>query len=125
MQYDYLVVGCGLFAAVFARCAADKGKKVLIIEKRNHIAGNIYTEKVEGITVHKYGPHIFHTNNKEVWKFVNNFTDFNRFTFSPLANYKGELYSLPFNMHTFYKMWGCQTPEQAENIINKQTNLGM
>jgi UDP-galactopyranose mutase len=120
MKYDYLVVGCGLYGAVFARQAADKGKKVLIIEKRNHIAGNIYTEKIEGINVQKYGPHIFHTNNKRVWNYVNSFIEFNRFTNLPVANYKGEIYSLPFSMFTFNKMWGCTTPEEAEKIINEQ-----
>ncbi len=120
MKYDYLVVGCGLYGAVFARQATDKGKKVLIIEKRNHIAGNIYTEKIKGINVQKYGPHIFHTNNKRVWNYVNNFIEFNRFTNLPVANYKGEIYSLPFSMFTFNKMWGCITPEEAEKIINEQ-----
>ena len=120
MKYDYLVVGCGLYGAVFARQATNKGKKVLIIEKRNHIAGNIYSEEIENITVHKYGPHIFHTNNEQVWKFLNKFAEFNRFTLSPLANYKDKLYSLPFNMHTFKEMWGCTTPQQAQKIINEQ-----
>lgn len=120
MKYDYLIVGAGLYGAVFARKAADSGKKVLVIDKRPHIAGNVYTEKTEGINVHKYGAHIFHTNNKEVWDFVNGFSEFNRFTNSPVANYKGELYSLPFNMYTFNKMWGVTTPEEAENEIKKQ-----
>ena len=120
MKYDYLVVGSGLYGAVFARQATDKGKKVLIIEKRNHIAGNIYTEKIEGIDVHKYGPHIFHTNNKVVWDFVNNFICFNKFIFSPLAKYKNETYHLPFNMSTFNEMWKINTPEEAEQIINEQ-----
>ena len=120
MKYDYLVVGSGLYGAVFARQATDKGKKVLIIEKRNHIAGNIYTEKIEGIDVHKYGPHIFHTNSKKVWNYVNKFIEFNRFTFSPVAKYKNETYPLPFNMFTFNKMWGCNTPKEAEQIINEQ-----
>ena len=120
MKYDYLIVGSGLYGAVFARQATDKGKKVLIIEKRNHIAGNIYTEKIEGIDVHKYGPHIFHTNSKKVWNYVNKFIEFNRFTFSPVAKYKNETYPLPFNMFTFNKMWGCNTPEEAERIINEQ-----
>ncbi len=120
MKYDYLVVGCGLYGAVFARQATDKGKKVLVIEKRNHIAGNIYTEKIEGIDVHKYGPHIFHTNNKAVWNFINKFSSFNNFIFSPIANYKDQLYSLPFSMFTFNKMWGVNTPEEAEKIINEQ-----
>lgn len=120
MKYDYLVVGSGLYGSVFARQATDKGKKVLVIEKRNHIAGNIYTEKIEGIDVHKYGPHIFHTNNKSVWNFVNKFISFNNFIFSPLAKYKNEIYHLPFNMFTFNKIWGINTPEEAEKIINEQ-----
>ena len=120
MKYDYLVVGCGLYGVVFARQAANKGKKVLIIEKRNHIAGNIYTEEIEGINVHRYGPHIFHTNNKKVWNFINNFVEFNRYTNSPIAKYKDELFSLPFSMFTFNKMWGCITPEEAKKIINEQ-----
>lgn len=120
MSYDYLVVGAGLFGAVFARQATDAGKKVLIIDKRNHVAGNIYTECVEGINVHKYGAHIFHTNDKKVWDYVNRFVDFNRFTNSPVANYKGELYSMPFNMYTFNKMWGVVTPEEAISKINVQ-----
>jgi len=120
MKYDYLVVGCGLYGAIFARQAVNKGKKVLIIEKRNHIAGNIYTEKIEGINVHRYGPHIFHTNNKKVWSFINDFVEFNRYTNLPVANYKGEIYSLPFSMFTFNKMWGCATPEEAEKIIKEQ-----
>ncbi len=105
-MYDYLIVGAGLFGAVAAYEASKIGKKVLVIDKRAHIAGNIYTEKVEGIDVHKYGAHIFHTNNKKVWNYVNKFAEFNRFTNSPMANYKGELYCLPFNMLTFNKMWG-------------------
>lgn len=120
MKYDYLIVGSGLYGAVFARQAADNGKKVLIIEKRNHIAGNIYTEKIERIDVHKYGAHIFHTNNKYIWNYVNKFVEFNRYTNSPIARYKDELYSLPFNMYTFNKMWGCTTPEEASKIINEQ-----
>lgn len=120
MKYDYLVVGAGLYGAVFARVAKDCGKKVLVIDRRPHIAGNVYTEKLEGINVHKYGAHIFHTNNKRVWDFVNNFAQFNRFTNSPVANYKGELYSLPFNMYTFNKMWGVVTPEEAQNKIAEQ-----
>lgn len=117
---DYLVVGSGLFGSVFARQAADAGKKVLVIDKRPNIAGNVYTEKVEGINFHKYGAHIFHTNNTEVWNYVNRFATFNRFTNSPVANYKGELYSLPFNMYTFNKMWGVVTPEEAAAKIEKQ-----
>ena len=119
-EYDYLVVGAGLYGAVFARMAADEGKKVLVIDKRDHIAGNIYTENIKGIDVHVYGAHIFHTNNKKVWDFVNRFSGFNRFTNSPVANYKGEIYSLPFNMYTFNKMWGVVTPKEAEKMIQKQ-----
>ena len=119
-MYDYLIVGSGLYGAVFARQAADAGKKVLIIDKRNHIGGNVYTEKVEGIDVHKYGAHIFHTNNQEIWNYVNRFVTFNCFTNSPVANYKGELYSLPFNMNTFIKMWGVATPDEAAAKIAEQ-----
>ena len=113
-QYDYLIVGAGLFGAVFAQQATKAGKSCLVIDKRDHIAGNIYTENVEGINVHRYGAHIFHTNNKEVWDYVNQFAVFNRYTNSPVANYKGELYNLPFNMNTFNKMWGVVTPAEAE-----------
>ena len=119
-MYDYLVVGAGLYGSVFAHEANKRGKKVLVIDKRQHIAGNVYTEKIEGINVHKYGAHIFHTNNKKVWDYVNQFVEFNRFTNSPIANYKGELYSMPFNMYTFNKMWGVITPEEAEAKINEQ-----
>ena len=119
-QYDYLVVGAGLFGAVFAQQAKEKGKKVLVIDKRPHIAGNIYTKKVEGIDVHEYGAHIFHTNDRDVWNYVTKFIEFNRFTNSPVANYHGELYSLPFNMYTFNKMWGVVTPEEAINKIEEQ-----
>ena len=119
-MYDYLVVGAGLYGTVCARELTDKGKKVLVIDKRDHIAGNVYTEKIEGINVHKYGAHIFHTNNKRVWDYVQKYAVFNRFTNSPVANYKGELYSLPFNMYTFNKMWGVVTPEQAMVKINEQ-----
>lgn len=119
-MYDYLIVGAGLYGAVCARELTDAGKKVLVIEKRNHIAGNVYTEKIEGINVHKYGAHIFHTNNKKVWDYVNRFSVFNRFTNSPVANYKNELYSLPFNMYTFNKMWGVTTPQEAEAKIAEQ-----
>ena len=119
-MYDYLVVGSGLFGSVFARQATDSGKKVLVIDKRPNIAGNVYTEKVEGINFHKYGAHIFHTNNTEVWNYVNRFATFNRFTNSPVANYKGELYSMPFNMYTFNKMWGVVTPEEAAAKIEEQ-----
>ena len=119
-MYDYLIVGAGLYGAVFAQQALRKGKKIIVVDKRNNVAGNIYTENVEGINVHKYGAHIFHTNNKEVWDYVNQFAEFNRFTNSPVANYKGELFSLPFNMYTFNKMWGVVKPEEAEKIINEQ-----
>lgn len=119
-KYDYLIVGAGLFGAVFAHEAQKKGKKVLVIDKRANVGGNIYTEEIEGINVHKYGAHIFHTNNKEVWDYVNQFAQFNRYTNSPVANYHGELYSLPFNMYTFNKMWGVVTPEEAEAKIAKQ-----
>ena len=124
-KYDFLVVGAGLYGAVFARSMTEAGRKVLVIEKRPHIAGNIYTENVEGIEVHKYGAHIFHTNNKEVWDFVQRFATFNRYTNSPVANYKGELYSLPFNMYTFNKMWGVVTPEEAEQKIAEQRREAM
>ncbi len=120
MKYDYLVVGAGLFGMVFAHEAAAKGKKVLVIDKRPHIGGNIYTESVEGINVHKYGAHIFHTNDKRIWDYANRFAQFNRFTNSPVANYKGELYSLPFNMYTFNKMWGVVTPDEAKAKIEAQ-----
>lgn len=119
-KYDYLVVGAGLYGAVFAHEAKARGKKVLVIEKRPHIAGNVYCEDVEGIKVHTYGAHIFHTNNKEVWEYLNQFTAFNRFTNSPVANYKGELFSLPFNMYTFNKMWGVVTPQEAMAKIEEQ-----
>ena len=119
-QYDYLIVGAGLFGAVFAQQATKAGKSCLVIDKRDHIAGNIYTENVEGINVHRYGAHIFHTNNKEVWDYVNQFAVFNRYTNSPVANYKGELYNLPFNMNTFSKMWGIRTPAEAVEIIERQ-----
>ena len=120
MKYDYLVVGSGLYGAVFAKEATDRGKKVLVIDKRPNVAGNIYTEKVEGIHVHKYGAHIFHTNDTKVWKYITRFAEFNRFTNSPVANYRGELYSLPFNMYTFNKMWGVVTPEEAAAKIEEQ-----
>ena len=119
-MYDYLIVGAGLFGAVMARELTDSGKKVLVIDRRDHIAGNVYTEKTEGINVHKYGAHIFHTNDRKVWEYVNIFADFNRFTNSPVANYKGELYSLPFNMYTFNKMWGVVTPDEARAKIEEQ-----
>ena len=120
MKYDYLVVGAGLYGAVFAHEAKQKGKRVLVIDKRPHIAGNVYSQKVEGIHVHQYGAHIFHTNNAKVWNYVNLFAEFNRFTNSPVANYKGELYSLPFNMYTFNKIWGVTTPEEAAQKIEEQ-----
>lgn len=119
-MYDYLIVGAGLFGAVAARELADAGEKVLLVERRNHIAGNMYTESREGIQVHVYGAHIFHTNNKTVWDYVNRFAEFNRFTNSPVANWHGEIYSLPFNMYTFNRMWGAVTPEEAERIIAGQ-----
>lgn len=119
-KYDYLVIGCGLFGSVFAHEAFNNGKKVLVIDKRNHIAGNVYTELIEGINVHKYGAHIFHTNLKHVWDYVNKFAEFNRFTNSPIANYHGYLYSLPFNMYTFNKMWGVITPSEAVAKIEEQ-----
>ena len=119
-MYDYLIVGAGLYGATIAREITDAGKSVLVIDMRSHIAGNVYTYRCEGINVHQYGAHIFHTNNKEVWDYVNQFATFNRFTNSPVANYKGELYSLPFNMYTFNKMWGVVTPEEAEQKIAEQ-----
>ena len=119
-QYDYLIVGAGLYGAVFAHEAKAAGKRVLVIDKRPNIGGNVYTEPVEGIQVHVYGAHIFHTSSKEVWDYVNRFSVFNRFTNSPVANYRGELYSLPFNMYTFNKMWGVVTPEEAAAKIAEQ-----
>lgn len=119
-MYDYLVVGSGLYGAVFAHEAVEQGKSVLVIDKRPNVGGNVYTENVEGINVHKYGAHIFHTNNKKVWEYVNKFAEFNRFTNSPIANYKGELFSLPFNMYTYNKMWGVVTPEEALKKISEQ-----
>ena len=120
MKYDYLIVGAGLFGATFAREATDAGKRVLVIDKRDHIGGNIYTESVEGIEVHKYGAHIFHTNSRRAWEYVNRFAEFNRYTNSPVANFHGELYSLPFNMYTFNKMWGVVTPAEAQKKIEEQ-----
>ncbi|MBQ8626270.1 MAG: UDP-galactopyranose mutase [Agathobacter sp.] len=120
MKYDYLVVGAGLYGAVFAQKAKEAGKSVLVIDKRPNIAGNVYTEEMEGINVHIYGAHIFHTNNKTVWDYITRFAEFNRFTNSPVANYHGELYSLPFNMYTFNKMWGVVTPEEAAAKIEEQ-----
>ena len=119
-MYDYLVVGSGLYGAIFAHEAKEHGKSVLVVDKRPNIAGNIYTENIEGINVHKYGAHIFHTNNKKVWDYITQFAEFNRFTNSPVANYKGELYSLPFDMYTFNKMWGVVTPEEAAAKIEEQ-----
>ena len=119
-MYDYLIVGAGLYGSVCAHELRNKGKKILVIDRRSHIAGNVYTENIEGIHVHKYGAHIFHTNNKEVWMYVQRFAEFNRFTNSPVANYKGELFSLPFNMYTFNKMWGVVTPEEAAAKITEQ-----
>ena len=119
-MYDTLIVGAGLFGAVCARELTDAGKSVLVVEKRPHIAGNIYTKQVEGIQVHVYGAHIFHTNNTEVWDYVNRFASFNRYTNSPIANYRGEIYSLPFNMYTFQRMWGTATPKEAEAVIARQ-----
>ena len=124
-EFDYLIVGAGLFGAVFAREMTDAGRKCLVIDRRGHIAGNAYTETVEGIDVHRYGAHIFHTNDEEVWAYVNRFARFNRFTNSPIANYRGELYNLPFNMNTFHQMWGVITPEQArEEICRQQAAAG-
>lgn len=123
MKYDYLVVGAGLYGAVFAQKAKEAGKSVLVIDKRPNIAGNVYTEEMEGIHVHVYGAHIFHTNNKVVWDYITRFAEFNRFTNSPVANYKGELYSLPFNMYTFNKMWGVITPEEAAAKIEEQKKV--
>ncbi|MCR5592739.1 MAG: UDP-galactopyranose mutase [Saccharofermentans sp.] len=119
-MYDYLIVGAGLYGSVFARVMTDSGKKVLVIDKRSHIGGNCYTEQIEGINVHKYGAHIFHTNDEQVWEFVNRYASFNRYTNSPVANYCGELYSLPFNMYTFNKMWGVVTPDEAKAKIEEQ-----
>ena len=119
-KYDYLIVGAGLFGATFAHLATKAGKKCLVIERRSHAGGNIYSENIRGINVHKYGAHIFHTNSKEVWDFVNSFCPFNRYTNAPVANYHGKLYNLPFNMNTFYQMWGCTTPDEASEIIRHQ-----
>lgn len=119
-EYDYLIVGSGLFGAVFAHEMTKHGKKCLILEKRSHIAGNVYTREIESIQVHEYGAHIFHTSNKKIWDYVNNFAEFNRYTNSPLANYKGKLYNLPFNMNTFYQLWGVKTPQEAQKKIDEQ-----
>lgn len=120
MKYDYLIVGSGLYGGVFAHEATKRGQKCLVIDKRTHLGGNIYCEKKEGINVHKYGAHIFHTNNKTIWDYVNSFVEFNRFTNSPMANFKGKLYNLPFNMNTFYQLWGVKTPDEAEAKIQEQ-----
>lgn len=120
MKYDYLIVGAGLYGSVFAHCATKQGKRCLVIDKRSHLGGNLHCDKVEGINVHKYGPHIFHTSNKEVWNFVNSIVEFNRFTESPVAVYKGKAYNLPFNMNTFSQMWGVITPEEAKQKIEEQ-----
>ena len=120
MKYDYLIVGAGLYGSVFARQAADRGRSVLVVDKRPHVAGNVYTRQIEGIHVHVYGAHIFHTNDSRVWEYVNRFARFNRFTNSPVANYRGELYSLPFNMYTFNRMWGVTTPAEAAAEIDRQ-----
>ena len=120
MKYDYLIVGTGFFGAVSAYLLTQKGKKCLLVDKRHHIGGNVYTEEIKGINVHKYGAHIFHTSNKKVWDFVNSFVEFNRYTNCPVANYKGELFNLPFNMNTFYQMWGVKTPAEAEAKIAEQ-----
>lgn len=123
-MFDYLIVGSGLFGSIFAQQAKQHDKSVLVIDKRNHVAGNVYTENVEGIHVHKYGAHIFHTNNKKVWNYIQQFASFNRFTNSPVANYKGKLYSLPFNMYTFNQMWGVVTPQEAEaNIADQRKEI--
>lgn len=126
MKYDYLIVGAGLFGAVFAHEAGKKRKKCLVVDRRNHIGGNIYTEEIEGIQVHRYGAHIFHTSNKEVWEYVNRFAEFNHYINSPIAVYKDELYNLPFNMNTFSKMWNIKTPAEAKEIIDRQiADLGI
>ena len=119
-KYDYLIVGAGLYGCTFAYFAQQQGKRCLVIDKRPQLGGNVYCENIEGINVHKYGAHIFHTSNKKVWDFVNSFVEFNRYTNSPIANYQGKLYNLPFNMNTFHEMWGINTPEEALNIIDEQ-----
>jgi UDP-galactopyranose mutase len=124
MKYDYLIVGSGFFGSTFARLATDKGLKCLVIESRDHVAGNAYTINTEGIIVHRYGPHIFHTNDDDIWKFVNRFSDFYPYIHSPKACVEGKIYSLPFNMHTFYEIWGCRYPSEAENLIKKQKYNG-
>lgn len=119
-KYDYLIVGAGLYGSMFANKAKEAGKKVLVIDKRSHVGGNLYCENIEGINVHKYGPHIFHTSNKAVWDFVNSIVPFNHFRYEPLANYKGKLYNLPFNMNTFHQLWGVNTPDEAKAVIDAQ-----
>ena len=119
-MYDYLIVGAGLYGSTFAYEATKRGKKVLVIDKRNHVGGNIYCENIEGINVHKYGAHIFHTSDKEVWDYVNDIVEFNRYTNQPIANFNGEIYNLPFNMNTFNKLWGVITPEEAKLKIEEQ-----
>lgn len=123
-MYDYLIVGSGLFGSVCARELTDEGYSVCVIEKRSHIGGNVYTENIEGINIHKYGPHIFHTNSEKIWNYVNKFADFNNFVNTPIAKFENEIYSLPFNMFTFNKMWGVETPEEAKKIIEKQRFKG-
>lgn len=122
-KYDYLIVGSGLFGSVFAYEANKKGKKCLVIDKRDHIGGNIYTKEIEGINVHQYGAHIFHTSNKEIWEYINNFAEFNRYTNSPIANYKGEIFNMPFNMNTFNKLWGVITPQEAKEKIEEERSM--
>ena len=124
-KYDYLIVGAGLYGSTFAYLATKQGKRCLVIDKREHVGGNLYCENVEGINVHKYGAHIFHTSNKKVWDFVNSIVEFNRYTNSPVANYKGRMYNLPFNMNTFYQMWGVRTPEEAQTKIEEQRREAM
>jgi UDP-galactopyranose mutase len=119
-KYDYLIIGSGLYGSVFAHEACERGKKCLVIDKREHIGGNVYCESIEGINVHKYGAHIFHTSDSNVWQYVNKFVEFNRYTNSPIANYKGELYNLPFNMNTFYQLWGVKTPQEAQDKLSEQ-----
>ena len=123
VQYDYVIVGAGLYGATFAYRAKQQGKRCLVVDRRSHLGGNIYCENLEGINVHKYGAHIFHTSNKEVWDFVNSIVEFNRYTNSPIANYKGKLYNLPFNMNTFYQLWGTKTPEEAKLKIAEQRKI--
>lgn len=123
-SYDFLIVGSGLFGATFARLATDAGHRCLVIDKRSHTGGNVHCDDIDGITVHRYGPHVFHTKNKEVWQFVNRFVEMNRFTLCPMANYNGEIYNLPFNMNTFHQLWGVTTPQEAEAIIDSQRHRG-